>query len=192
MSKIILVCVCLVGLTQLVWSQNSNLSAVPGGRAHGVPGYLDPQTGTFTTKVQAAQSSETPAVTYVERSGTWEIELTITLTTKPASGDIVTCSAEADVYDPNSIYWQENGGTVASVSGGTATCTVSLPYLWWLTSPIPTDELVGIYYEVDLLHVITVGTTSEIVSTRKNQHTYGYLAVPANGATTKINTTVTI
>jgi hypothetical protein len=55
-SRIILVCACLVGLTQPARSQQSQ-QAKPTA-PHGVPGYLDPQTGAFTPMPQRSVENE--------------------------------------------------------------------------------------------------------------------------------------
>jgi hypothetical protein len=187
MSKLILVCVCLAGVTQLVWSQNGSLNAAPVGRAHGIPGYLDPRTGTFSTKVQAdAQSSENPELTpavATEVFGVWYIQLTISLYTTPASGDIVVCGANLDVGDTYPAFgYEEEGATQATVSGSTATCTVTIPYLWYLATP--KTDMVTVTYDVSLYHAYTVGTATQANISRTTSHTIGSYAVPGDGVHT--------
>ncbi len=190
MSKLILVCVCLVGLTQLVWSQNSNLSIAPGSRAHGVPGYLDPRTGTFTAKVHAdPQASVSPDVTYTVQTGTWEFSLPVTLKTAAQSGDILACEVDLSTYDPLTLDYSERAATSVASPGASATCKVNIPFSWVLTTP--TTDTVSISYSVSLIHAYTVGSGSTSVTTaeasREADHTYSEnYKMPANGATTSI------
>ena len=51
-AKLMLVCVCLAGLTQLVWSQSSSVLKT---HERGIPGFLDPKTGMFTARVQSQE-----------------------------------------------------------------------------------------------------------------------------------------
>jgi hypothetical protein len=51
--KVMFVCMCLVGITQLVWNQDHGVDAGRGTRGRVILGYLDPRTGTFTTKAQS-------------------------------------------------------------------------------------------------------------------------------------------
>lgn len=182
MSKVIFVCVCLVGLTQLVWSQSGGSDAVLGGRARGVPGYLDPRTGTFTAKVQVdPQVVENPDL--IGAGGTWNIELNIALVTKPAGTDTVVCEASLDVSDTYpSFGYEEDSVAIAKVSGSSATCTVTIPYLWYLSTP--KTDTVTISYDVSLYHVFAIGAVNQANITRRTDHTVGSVAVPANGATT--------
>ena len=193
LSKLILVCICFAGLTQLVWSQNSNLSAAPGGRAHGVPGYLDPRTGTFTTKVHAeAEASVNPDVTFSVRTGTWNFSLPVTLKTAAKSGDILACEVDVSTFDPITIGYEEKAATSVSSPGTRATCTVNIPYSWVLTNLTgSTPDTVTISCSVSLIHAYAVGSGSTSVtvaeSSRETNHTTTESeAVPANGATTNI------
>jgi len=185
MSKVVLVCVCLVGLTQLVWSQNAVMGAVPGGRTHGIPGYLDPRTGTFTTKVHSdTQSSENPDLTATPSltgaNGVWKITLNITLTTPLQKGDIVVCEGNLDVDDQ--FFYSESGAVVATVNGGSASCTVTIPYTWYLAT-LKTD-MVDVSYSVSEYHVFTVGSLSQANISRHNDHDLGSVPVPLSGAVT--------
>lgn len=183
--KRIFCCVCLIGLTQLIWSQNSNSSIAPGSRAHGVPGYLDPRTGTFTAKVHADASPVPDAVTYSVLTGSWVFTIPVTLNSKTQSGDLLACEIDLSVSDPvTNIYHEKSVSTVTS-PGASPTCTVTIPYSWVLTAP--TTDTVVISYDVSLIQAYTVGPVSAAESSRDTSRTYSYTeAVPANGATTSI------
>ena len=187
MSKVIFVSVCLVGLTQLVWSQNGSASA--SGQTRGIPGYLDPRTGAFTAKLQpAVRSVESPdaaPTALTEVYGKWNIVLTIQVTTALATGDTIGCEGDLEAEGAPSGY-SESGVTLAKVSGGTATCTVSIPYAWYFSAPT-TDDTVGVSYGISIIHLFTQGSVTEAKESRTSSHFLGTFSLPANGAQT--NTT---
>jgi len=183
--KVIFCCVCLVGLTQLVWSQNSNLSTAPGSREHGIPGYLDPRTGTFTAKVPTRASvSPDTTVTYSVLTGTWDFTIPITLKTTPANGDILACEIDLSVNDPVTYTYIETGIATQTASGASS-CTVSIPYTWVLTAP--TTDVVVISYDISIIHGYSVGPATGAKASRNTSRFYTYSEpVPANGVTTSI------
>ena len=144
MSKIIFTCVCLVALTQLGWSQNGNQGTLFGGRS--------------SAKVQSATAS--PDITTTEVFGIWNVALTLVVTTTPASGDIVACSATLDVEG-----YEEKGVAIASISGTSGSCTVVIPYQWYLVAP--TTDQVSISYKVDIFHAYTIGGTTLVEQSRE-------------------------
>jgi hypothetical protein len=73
--KLIFAVVCVVGLTQLVWSQNQQRMSAGPHHSYGIPGYFDPQTRTFTTGAETESSPATTTGTYY--SGTIKIVLTL-------------------------------------------------------------------------------------------------------------------
>jgi hypothetical protein len=181
-SSIILGCVCLVVLTQGLWSQNA--SSVGIGRhnqSHGVAGYLDPSTGIFTSRAHALQSTEAQEPVTVTAvpfeivvNGAWH------LSTIPKSTDIVECEADATVGDANADY-VETGASLATISGSTATCNVLLPVEWTLANP--TTDMFNVSYHISIIRAFTVGSTTTAAAIRTvDVDTFGPQKVPASGA----------
>jgi hypothetical protein len=184
MKKLMFVCACLVGLTQLGWSQNSNMRAMPGAHGHGIPGYLDPQTGTFTAKVQAEaqhpENPDAPPPTLTEAFGVWNIQITIVDTTVLATGDIVVCQGALSVSDTYPAFgYEEDAAVAAKVSGGAGSCTVTMPYQWYLATP--NSDTVTVSYSVSVIHMYTVGSVNQASEDRFTSHVVGTVAVPVNG-----------
>ena len=179
MSKAIFVCVCLVGLTQLVWSQNKDLGAF---QEKGIPGYLNPRTGTFTTRTQ--RSAVTPGVT-PDFSGTpiffrEQANITITNYDQP-SNVLVVCHADIDSFSDANSGWFDSADVVATASGNTYTCNVPILTLWTLQTP--TTDRLQLCVSVDIIQVFTLGSVSSPQSTRSSQQPCLDLAQPANGQT---------
>jgi len=177
----IFVCVCLVGLTQLVWSQQLDRP-----NAHGVPGYLDPKTGTFTTKVQTPEADKANPLSASFYFGTYKLDIAATLYTPVPSGGIVTCSGTVDEYgDPSGAY-NEEASAIATGSGSSWKCDMTIPYAWLLSSP-STDN-VDVSYSIEIAESITVGTTSTIVTIRRSEFSPPYTTgVPSSGTVTTLN-----
>jgi hypothetical protein len=180
-SSVIFVSVCLVGLTQSLWSQNSSSVFGRHNQSHGVAGYLDPTTGVFTSRAHALQSSEAQepvtvtAVPFeIAVNGAWH------LSTIPKSTDIVECEATATVGDTNGDYF-ESGASLATISGSTATCNVLLPVEWTLANP--TTDMFSVGYTISIIRAFTVGSTTTAVAIRSvDVSVFGPQKVPASGA----------
>jgi hypothetical protein len=177
-SKMILVSLCLMALSQLVWSQNAST------RSRGIPGYLDPSTGMFTAKAQPAEVGDVePPVALTEYYGKWTVTLTIQVSTTPASGDIIGCEADLEVSAAPYGYSEGASGVSSAVKNGVATCTLAMPYAWYISTPV-TDDSVFVSYTISLNHVFTQGSLSESRPDRTTSHTIGSFAMPAPGAQT--------
>jgi hypothetical protein len=134
MSKVIFVSLfCLIGLTPLVWSQTQD-QPLAGGVVrpnHGVPGYLDPQTGTFTARVPNADPAvQLPGTTRVLFRLIFPINININ-DTSPAN--TIICGVDLSVIpgpsETSSFF--ESGSTVGTASG----CTVTILAQWDLVTP---------------------------------------------------------
>jgi len=188
LSKALFVCVCLVGLTQLVWSQSNSFGASHG---KGVPGYLDPRTGKFTTQVQnhggdtGANPDAGTAVLFRE-----QFNITITNYDQPTTNVLVVCSANISSYgDPNGYYY-DDASIVATQSGKNYTCDVPILTSWTLQNP--GSDTITAYVTVDFVQVFTLNGTSAIESIRRQEPPYMTLPVPQNGHTviTTLNLTM--
>jgi hypothetical protein len=187
-SRMIVALVCFVGLTQLVWSQNGKVAAV-GNQSHGIPGFLDPQTGTFSTRVQSAsESADGEPVTAVTYWGTYVATFTISISSTFPTGTVFDCSTSLSTGDFGSNgsegSYSEEGSAIATGSGSTRTCKVVIPYSWLLLNG-PTDT-VNISYSVSAISTGTVGTVTTAVALRTASRSVGSSAMPAVGAITNL------
>jgi len=160
-SKMMFVCVCVIALTQIGWGQQANKQ----GAAPGIPGYLDPTTGTFTTKVQPGEVAEASSVPVEAWYGDFYIHLDLEMTTPVPSDGNVTCSSTAfQGYLDRGGGYSENATAVAKHTGSTWTCQMSIPYLWYLQSG--TKDWVEIHYSACINGVQTLGSTATVVQLR--------------------------
>jgi len=180
MSKMIFVCVCLVGLTQLGWSQGFV-------QAKGIPGFLNPKTGTFTTRTQGNGPLQNPDAmpdTLTEYAGTWTVKIAMTVSSTIPSGAAVFCSADLSLVGTDNYY--ESAVAQASVSKGSGSCTLTMPYAWFLANE-PSDSIY-VHYSVNIIQGFTVGPATAAESIRETDSTlYGSFSVPANGKLTTTN-----
>jgi hypothetical protein len=99
--------------------------------------------GNFHPLRHSPDLTENPAVT-TTYSGTIEVTVTITLKTALPKGDSVACSVGAVANSDSEtnplldVAYDESATSLASVSGSTATCKVSIPYSWVLLTPSTT------------------------------------------------------
>jgi hypothetical protein len=175
--KPIFVCICLCALTLLVWSQNQHVFA--GQQAHGVPGYLDPQTGKFTTRAQSAN----PAVseTLTPRVAELIFNFDIAHDDQP-SGDTTFCSVDiSDASTDEPLYYTELAQSVATVTAGVGKCTVTIHFDWSLE--YASTDTVSVCYSMAYFN-----TSSNIFEPRNLTHCIANIAMPANGATVTVPT----
>ena len=81
-----------------------------------------------------------PAATPTATNGTLVANFTIKLVTPVPSGYQVQCFLYANVTEESSSYTitneiSDSAGAKATVSGSTATCSVKVPYAWYLSTP---------------------------------------------------------
>jgi hypothetical protein len=179
-TKLLLICLCCVMVAPAVWGQAGN------GRAQsGILGYLDPHTGAFRPVPSAAQEdADVPAITTF--TGTVTVTLTITLKTTGLTN--ITCTEELSVLDAITTsvrIFTESNSVLATGTGTTRTCKLSIPYSWGLTTQ-SSDNMTTTYSVVG-----TTGTTllPERTSSLSPLDTR---KVPASGATTALTAAVTL
>jgi|HubBroStandDraft_3_1064219.scaffolds.fasta_scaffold501424_1 hypothetical protein len=169
-SKVIFVSFfCLIGLAPLVWSRNQD-QPLAGGAVrpnHGVPGYLDPQTGTFTAQIQTASPD-------VQLPGTTRIlfrlifPISININDQPA-GNTTTCGVDISVF---------GSGETSSASDSTSTpgtasgCTVTVLAQWDLKTPA-----------TDTIFISFSVSSSGSGGSRTTTHGLASIPVPTNGQT---------
>jgi hypothetical protein len=179
-TKLLLICMCFVMIAPAVWGQTANSPAKPG-----ILGFLDPATGAFRPVPAAAeQDSDAPATT----TFTGTVTLTLTITLKTTGLTSITCTETVSVLDAlttGARIFSESNSVLATGTGTTRTCKLSIPYSWGLTTQASDNMTTG--YSV----VGTTGTTGlpQRTSTLSPLDTR---KVPANGATTALTASVTL
>src|SRR5882724_6319915 len=153
----------------------------------GIPGTFDPKTSLFTPTPAVMASNDTIAAAAAVFGGKLTFNFTITVTSALPAADVITCTAEASVLDVaagNPII--EEAETKATRSGTTATCAVTIPYSWSLTSA-STDRM-------SLSYVIggTGTTVATALPSRLSSQGLGSFAIPANGTTSTFTVKATI
>ena len=181
-SRIMLVLACFIGLTQPAWSQKAGDKA-----GSGIPGYLDPQTGTFRPLAQTlAAPEDTEALAAVApTTGTLVFTITITVSSKNV-GSSITCVANASVSEgtfPNAFTFTEVGSVPAPTSGSPRICTVTIPYSWPLSNR--TSDV--IMPDIDVF-----AGTSLAQPVRGHTRNLSPKPVPLSGATTSFTANVTL
>jgi len=170
---------CFLGLNTNLWSQS-----IPS--VNGIRGYLDPRTGIFHSIPHLVQDAADvpPPATF---GGKFVFNFTITVSSTLASTAKIFCEATAtteDIATANIIL--ETAAVTATRSGSTATCTVTIPYSWNLSSA--SSDKVSLTYQI----IAGVPTTTNPLAGRVSEQTVGTISVPANGATTTETITATI
>ena|ERR1700678_693692 len=133
-----------VGGSVLTLAQTANRAA-----SAKVFGYQDSKTGTFHRLGSTPELIDAAAAT-TTYSGTIETTVTITLKTALPTGGTISCAVGAAAISENEttdavVAFSESATSIATVSGSTATCKVSIPYSWVLFTPSATiiNELTG-------------------------------------------------
>jgi hypothetical protein len=189
-TKMLLLSVCLVALSVLLWSQNRRSSVQQGRSQQGILGYLDARTGAFRPVPQHPVDADSvgPEATVIY-TGRFVYSFTITLSSTIPKGDVIECYGRAYTYDnTRETELSEEGASYATVNGTTATCTVTLTYSWPLASP--GADPVNLSY---IIGVFNPGASIDAFDDRVSGHDINRsLPMPANGATTNMNISTTI
>ena len=178
-SLLVLLLVSLAALPALAQSSKNEV-----GRS--IPGTFDPKTSLFTP-TPAVMAPDPIAAAATIFGGKLVFNFTITVTSVLATTDTITCSASASVLDVASAnFILESGVVKATRTGATATCTVTIPYSWSLTTA-STDKMT-------LGYVINGGgsTAATLLPTRLSSQSLGSFAIPANGTTSTFTVKATI
>ncbi len=161
--------------------------------SHRTLGYYDPATGAFEP-LRPAQDVDA-AVTAT--TGTLVYKLTITVKSTIPKNGVVGCTGEASVSDSSGNSYSEHGSGVAKlVSGTTYSCTVTLPYSWLLSSAssdkISRSYTANINYGYQLTATNGADSAVEPISARESDQSIPSISVPASGATTTEDISVTL
>jgi len=130
-----------------------------------------------------AQSRAAEAQTTATYTGKFVFEFTITIESGIPTSVPIYCIGNAFTRDEGINILQDVASVTASRSGSTATCTVTVPYSWPLTTPSSDQASLG--YE------IIAGTSSAIRPVGDSSFNwFAKIPLPANGATTTEKITV--
>ncbi len=140
----------------------------------GILGYLDPRTGNFHVANLAVASSPDAAGVL---DGTFKLTLNIHAVTPSST---VSCSLQVTLFSTTGLI-EETAGATASVSGGNATCDVTLPYSW-------RGPTVSASMPISVSYTIFNGTSQRI----STQGVASLTKAPANGGTTSYTIAATI
>jgi hypothetical protein len=178
-TKLLLVCMCCVVVMPAVWGQTAKAPVQPG-----ILGYLDPHTGAFRPVPSAAQEDgDVPATTTF--TGTITVTLTITLKTTGLTN--ITCTEGVSVLDSitSPRIFSESNSVLATGTGTTRTCKLSIPYSWGLTTQ-SSDNMTTTYSVVG-----TTGTTG-LPERSSSLSPLDTRKVPSSGTTTALTAAVTL
>lgn len=153
-------------------------------------GYQDASTGKFHTA-----QVEAPDVTAAPSTGAITTTLAIRVASAFPAGFKIVCSSEILAQSINMLSdtftsFEESAASVATVSGGIATCTVRTPYAWTLpTASASVSNIVTGTYQVN---VYNAGTALPTLL-RSTEGQYLHLTnIPAVGTvmTVPVNATI--
>lgn len=178
-TRLLLIGMCCVVVVPAVWAQTANRPSKAG-----ILGYLDPHTGAFRPVPLATEDDVEPAAL---TTFTGTITVTLNITVKSTGLSNFLCTADVFVLDALTTTprdYVETVGAVASGSGTTRTCKLTLPYAWGLLTQ-SSDSMTTSYF------VTATGTT---VGTERSSglSPLDTRKVPASGATTALTAAVTI
>lgn len=178
--------VTIVSICACVLAINISLMAQDASAAHGIPGYLDPKTGTFHL-LPALPDAPPPATTTV--TGKIVATFTITVDSTFASTAKIGCTIIANVQDLSTLnnIVEQAGNAVARGTGSTVTCTATIPYSWTLGSAT-TDRVMLSY----IIQAPVAASAGAAFPNRLSEQSLGTISVPANGTTTNESIAATI
>ena len=161
---------------------------------HHILGFFNQDTGLFEPLRTAAQDSELPPV--AATTGTLVFNFTITVKSAIPKNGIITCSAAGAVIETSYSTDETGFGIAKLVSGTTYSCSVSMPYSWLLNTP--TSDKIILSYKAQVNEAIQItatngtGTNVLVTAGRASSQTTASIPVPANGATTTENVSLTL
>jgi hypothetical protein len=162
--------------------------------SQGELGYYDHSTGTFTPLQQTASDAEPKAT--ADTTGELIVKYTITVKSAIPKNGVVGCTIIAGVSDSTGAATEKATGVATLVSGTTYTCSAIINYSWPLSTP--TTDKIGftgtatIDYGYQVTAFNGTDTVVEPIEQRSSAPTIPEISVPANGATTTVDVSVTL
>lgn len=189
-TTLLFLVVLVVGLAPLAFGQFAPHSTL----SHPELGFYDRETGAFTPLQPVAQDAEAlPPV--APTTGDFVFNITITLKSAIPKNGVIGCSAKANVNESSGFSSTESGFGLATGSGTTRTCSVTIPYSWLLTSA--SSDSVFLNYEAFIGEGVQINATNGTgnlveITGRDSKQTLAPIKVPANGATTTETISMTL
>ena len=178
LTRLVLALVCLAALTTGCFAQ------ADASKPHGIPGFFDPETGAFKPFQSPTEAIDLAKVT--PTTGKFVFSFTVTVASTIATTTKILCQANATVTEATTFFTaSEIAAVTATRSGGTATCTVNIPYSWPLTTA--SKDIVNLGFSIS---AGTAGSTA--TAYRISTQTAGTIPVPATGSTTSMSFSPTI
>jgi hypothetical protein len=134
----------------------------------------------------AFAQNRVPSTTPV--TGTFIFTFTINIAGTIDSAAKIGCIADASLAEQKTFNTlDEEASSIATRSGSTATCTVTIPYSWNLATPGSDKVILSYTVEAPV-------NTNDITMLRQrmSRQTIGRIPVPPNGSTTNETITATI
>ena len=172
----------------------TTLAQAPGAalRRPGTP----ETTAATPQKRTVTDENANPAAAPTATNGTFVANFTVKLVTPVPSGYQVQCYLYATVIEESATTGtisneiEDTAGVKATVSGSTATCSVKVPYAWYLSTP--SSDTVGLTYYLYIENASAVNGTGEARSSSQYVPGAGAIKVPANNATTTYSIAATL
>jgi hypothetical protein len=139
-----------------------------GDAAQGLPGFLNPSTGVFTSRPVL-----TPAAAAISATATITISFTVKINTAIPIAQTITCSGTISSFDSsfsNSAFGQSN---VVKSSATAGTCTITIPYIWQIAAA---TTMMNVSASIATSNGFSVGSVS-----RNASATVAPFAVPVKG-----------
>jgi len=178
---VILVGICFAGFAQLALGQMGSAGSAQMTHQHGVPGYLDPKTGTFTTRAHSSGVSADISPDIATTTILARLVFKFNIRTDQTSPAVTFCTVDLDGGDEAGFY-EEEGSAVATAAG--TACTVTILFSWTLATP--TMDTISVSYDVGAFQPVAVGGISTSEEFRHSSHSIANIAVPLNGQTVNV------
>ena len=162
------------------WAQTSDTML----KSSGILGYLDVQTGAFRPVPQVDKNrARSAALTTV----TGAITVKFTIAAKSPAIDKIECSTFTSVVDTVRVYEERATVLATDIGGGNWTCTVTVPYSWWLADPSGA-EMTTSY----VVHATGPGLAGENVDRSSRLSSFDTRIVPPTLQSTSLSVDVVI
>jgi hypothetical protein len=168
-----------------------------GTKPKRVFGFLDPKTGAF---VAASPMARPDAATTPATTGKISLTISMKLATAFPAKSTITCglnlvvlsvSENTTTFAISEGEWLETAASAATISGSTATCTVSVPYAWVLPSSgstVTTTNTLSASFQVTVANATSTPTVLRI----SQQDLIVGENVPVTGAVSSYTANVTL
>jgi hypothetical protein len=160
--------------------------------AHRTLGYYDPATGIFEPLRPLSDAEPATAPT----TGTLTFTFTISVKSTIPKNAVIGCEGDATVDDPSFEGIERATGIAKLSSGTTYTCTAVIHYSWPLSTASSDKIALSYISTIDYGYEITAtngtSTVVEPIESRGSTQYIPEISVPANGASTTEDVSVTL